>query len=51
LGGGVRISNEFLLPITNVGIYASAVGGIVMFGLVVTAIQSFLYLRTLVRKE
>ena len=37
----------FLVPITNVGVYASAVGGIVIVGLAVAVIQSFLYLRTL----
>jgi len=37
----------FPLPIPNVGVYASIVGGIVMVGLVVTLVQSFLYLRTL----
>ena len=41
----------FLLPIPNVGIYASAVGGIVMVGLVVTLVQSFLYLRTLTERH
>jgi hypothetical protein len=37
----------FLMPITNIGVYASAVGGIVMVGLLVTVTQIFLYLRTL----
>ena len=41
----------FLLPIRNIGVYASAVGGIVMLGLAVAVIQSFLYLRTLSPKE
>ncbi len=41
----------FLLPVSNVGIYASAVGGIVMVGLVVTLVQSFLCLRTLTERH
>ena len=41
----------FLMPITNVGVYASAVGGIVLVGLVVTLVQSFLHLRTLSPKK
>lgn len=41
----------FLLPISNVDIYASAVCGIVMVGLVVTLVQSFLYLRTLTERH
>jgi hypothetical protein len=41
----------FPLPIPNVGIYASAVGGIAMVALVVTLVQSFLYLRTLTERH
>ena len=49
VGTGTVVSAVALLlvPITNIGVYASAVGGIVMFGLLVTVIQIFLYLRTL----
>ena len=37
----------YFLPILNVGAYASMVGVVVLGGLVVTLVQSFLYLRTL----
>ena len=39
----------FLMPITDVGVYASAVGGIVIFGLLVAVVQSVLYLRDLTK--
>lgn len=41
----------FLLPIPNVGIYASAVGGVVMVGLAAAVAQSFLYLRSLTERR
>jgi uncharacterized membrane protein len=41
----------FLLPIPNIGVYASAVGGIVVVGLVVTLVQNLLYLRTLTERH
>jgi hypothetical protein len=46
LGTVVTAVVLFLLPIRNVGVYASAVGGVVMVGLTVAVVQSFLYLRT-----
>jgi hypothetical protein len=41
----------FPLPIPNVGVYASIAGGIVVVGLVVTLVQSLLYLRTLTQRH
>ena len=47
MGTVVAAVTLFLMPSTNVGVYASAVGGILIVGLVVALIQSFIYLRTL----
>ena len=47
MGTVVAALTLFLMPTTNVGIYAAAVGGILIVGLVVAVIQSFVYLRTL----
>jgi len=49
LGTVVAAVGLFLMPNTNVGVYASAVGGIVMVGLAVAVIQSVLYLRQFTR--
>lgn len=41
----------FLIPVNNVGVYASIVGGIVVVGLLVTLVQSILYLRPLTQEH
>lgn len=46
---GVATVGLFLMPIGDVDVYALAVGGIVMFGLLVAVVQSVLYLRDLTK--
>jgi hypothetical protein len=49
VGIATVVAASVLFPLlTNVGIYASAMGGIVLLGLAVSLIQSFLYLRSLI---
>ncbi|MBM4089994.1 MAG: SdpI family protein, partial [Planctomycetes bacterium] len=49
LGTTVAAVTLFLLPIRNVAIYASAVGGIVIVGLAVAVTRSVLHLRNLTK--